>query len=409
MTIIHSLRNTKAYKKFDGEIGLEIETETRNPYKPPEFTFWRVHGDGSLRDFGQEYVLAQPLKYGKELQAGLNEWADKTAKIPFNKDSISTSVHVHLNMLNETWQTLGNFLTQYTLFENLLIRYSGPDRLSNLFALPICDAEDTYKNMMTLFRSVEQKNYRGVMFPEGTVKYAACNLGALGMYGSVEFRSFRGSTDIEQIGKWIDILYSMLDFARDKKLDPKKILGLYKDQKEELLRTVFKDLSKELDYKDKLQLMDRNLWYAQNIAYPIKDWAQLDVEAKIPDFKPKTKELDGMSLKLFGVREFSALNSSQQEATLFELRKLFNKKHGVTPEFVMPVFNEPEPVRRARRIDAGAFVAEVGGDPVFGGGEPVVAEADEAVRRARDILNRQAEARRVRRNENPFNIEENNE
>lgn len=385
MTIIHSLRNTKVYKKFDGEIGLEIETETRQPYQPPQFTFWNVHGDGSLRDFGQEYVLKQPVKYGKELDTALAEWSDKTKEIPFIKDSISTSVHVHVNMLNETWKTLGNYLTLYTLFENLLIRFSGPDRLSNLFCLPICDAEDTYKNMALLFKNVEAKLYKGIMFGEGNVKYAACNLAALGMYGSIEHRSFRGVTDIKLIAQWVDILMAMLGYARNPKLDPKMILGSWKETKKELLSSVFKGLAKELDSKDAESLIDRNLWYAQNVAYPIKDWNILDAEAKIPEFKPKQKELETEAGKLYA-KAWDSLDTVEQEQVLFNLRMAYHKKHGLKSDAVKADWADARVVREPR-VNLGL--------PEGWNDEIQQRARDDAAVRAREILNRQNRMRNL--------------
>src|SRR5690242_2495326 len=131
--IIDQLKKVRhGYKNYPRSIGLEIETETKEPYDIPRFSFWAVHADGSLRDFGQEYVLVQPLAI-EQIPLALDEFKDKTKGIKFIQDSLTTSVHVHLNFLDQSFQTLGNFLILYTMFENLLIRYSGEDRLSNLF------------------------------------------------------------------------------------------------------------------------------------------------------------------------------------------------------------------------------------------------------------------------------------
>src|SRR5690606_24321632 len=108
--------------------------------------------------------------------------------LPFIRDPVSASLHVHPNMLNETFQTMGNFLTLYSLFENLLIRYSGPNRLSNLFCPPICDAEETSRNIVGMMEAVENKKFKGLMYDENRVKYAALNLSSLSRYGSLEVR-----------------------------------------------------------------------------------------------------------------------------------------------------------------------------------------------------------------------------
>lgn len=342
MAIRDFLRNsgTKEYKKYDGEIGLEIETETksseayptgflvedgRGRWTAPSLKFWDVHVDGSLRDFGLEYVLKQPVKYEKELPAALDEFRDKTSKVKFIKDSVSTSVHVHLNMLNESFKTLGNFFTLYSMFENLLIRYSGPDRLSNLFCLPICDAEQTYMNMRSMMQQVQAKNYKNILYSEGNVKYAACNLSAFNAYGSIEIRSFRGETDTKQIYDWVSILYKILEYSR-KDISPKEIMVSWKDREKKFLDDVFQEYRKHLSHKEEMELIDRNLWYAASIAYSVKDWNALDAEIKIPEFKPKQKELDLAAGNLFGLAWIN-LDNAQQEYVINYLRRDYEKKY----------------------------------------------------------------------------------
>lgn len=353
MTIqeVFSKSGIKNFKKYTGEIGLEIETETKNDRSYPEgfltrdergnwkapLKFWDIHVDGSLRDFGLEYVLKQPLMFHKELPEALGEFGEKTAKVKFIKDSVTTSVHVHLNMLNESFKTMGNFLTLYTLFENMLIKYSGPDRLSNLFCLPICDAEDTSKNMIYMLKAIEAKGYRSMILGEGGVKYAALNLSAFGNYGSMEIRSFRGETDIKEIGNWTSILYSLLEYAR-KDVDPKDIMLSWREGQKKFIDEVFDRDRSHFNFKEEIDLVDSNVWYAASAAYSIKDWSKIDEEIKIPEFKPKQKDLDAQSSHVFGL-PWERLDSSQQAHILNTLRqnhdrKYFNKK-------IFNAFDEP--------------------------------------------------------------------
>lgn len=328
--IIDVLKNYKSFKRFDGEFGVEIETSTRNAYDVPLFNYWTNHRDDSIRNFGVEYVLKQPVRFKKELPDALSEFKEKTAKIKFIENPQSTSVHVHVNMLNESLRTLGNFLTLYTMFENLLIRYSGPDRLSNLFCLPMCDAEDTYTNIRQMFKQLEQKNWKGMIFQENAVKYAALNLAALGAYGSVELRSFRGETDTDKIMLWISLINAMLVYAR-KDQTPKDILSEWKKSQLGLLEIVFGPLQKEINYGDKenLQLIEKtNLFYAASIAYSIKEWGLLDVAKEIPKFNPKTKELDAFAVKNFG-RRFAESTPGEQEYTMQWLRRQFERNNGL--------------------------------------------------------------------------------
>lgn len=342
MTILDFMNKSglKSFKKYDGEIGLEIETETksaesypkgllvpdeRGNWKIPSLKYWDTHADGSLRDFGLEFVLKQPVRFKKELPAALNEFDEKLSGVKFIKDSVTTSVHVHLNMLNESFKTLGNFLTLYTLFENLLIRYSGPDRLSNLFCLPICDAEDTYKNIVGMMQQIEKKYYKGLFFNESNVKYAALNLGAFSAYGSMEVRSFRGETDTKAISNWVSILYSLLEYAR-KDINPKEIMLSWKDKQKKLLDEVFTDYRKELVHPDEFKLVDQNVWYAGSIAYSVKNWASLDETVKPPEFKPKQKELEMMASHYFQAA-WIALDNAQQDFIIKKLKADHDKKY----------------------------------------------------------------------------------
>lgn len=352
MAILDFVKNIRNYKRYDGEIGLEIETETKEPYIIPGFAYWNVHEDGSLRDFGREYVLRSPLKYEKELPSALDEFATKTKDIKFIKDSPTTSVHVHLNMLNESFRTMGNFLTLYTLFENLLIRYSGEDRRSNLFCLPICDAEDTYKNIVHMFNLIEQKNYKGLFFQENQVKYAALNLGAFNNYGSLEIRSFRGETDPKVIKTWIDILYSMLAYARND-ITPREIMLKWREREGFFLDDVFGKYASAIHRRDEISLIKENIWYAASIAYSVKgDWRLLDAIQEKPKFSPKAKDLEALALKLLK-KHWADLDPGEADFILKQAEaNFYGKKEKLAAEgdfFARP----PIPVRRnpARIID----------------------------------------------------------
>lgn len=306
---LKKLRN--GYKNYPGDIGLEIETETKEPYDIPQFSFWVVHPDGSLRDFGQEYVLAQPLTI-EQTQLALDEFKNKTKGIKFIEDSLTTSVHVHLNFLDQSFQTLGNFLVLYTMFENLLIRYSGEDRLSNLFCLPICDAEETYKNMMRMAIGIGKSDAGQLIFGVDACKYAALNLSTLGSYGSLEIRCHKGTTNIDRIMEWVGILNSIKIYARQN-IVPQEIITAWKDRGSELLSDVFGQYRKIIDFKGAGDLIEKNFWYAANIAYSVKDWKAV---FKVKEKKVKSGDLDSMADKLFRVHRFEALDAARQRELL---------------------------------------------------------------------------------------------
>lgn len=358
MAIYDFVKHLKNYNKPRGELGIEIETETLRPYDTPLLTYWNVVEDGSLRNFGREYVLKQPVLYDKELDLALNDFHERTAHIKFIKDSHSTSVHVHINFLNETFKTLGNFLTIYSLVENILIRYCGEDRRSNLFCLPIVDAELTYKNIVNIFQNIDKKNYKGLFLDSNSVKYAALNLGAFNRYGSIELRSFRGETRITEIRNWVDLLYDILRYSRTS-VTPKDIMLKWRENNTKFLNEVFGDHVKLLFFcsKEWEDLIKTNVFYAGSIAYAIKgDWNKLDELEVNTKFTPK--QLEDQSMKTFG-RSYENLDISEKEyiKSMLELNRYasYITKSSASSNANIAWFDEPAvapPVARpARRLN----------------------------------------------------------
>lgn len=312
-TVFEKFSNFKAFKRHDGDFGLEIETETLEPYTIPKMGLWETHADGSLRNHGVEYVLKAPLKFGPDLEAAYTEFTTKTAKFPFIEDSITTSVHVHMNILNENLVTVGNIFTVYALVENILIEFSGPSRKSNLFCLGMADAEETYKGIKQILTAWHGRNYAIVQnFDRDNAKYAALNLAAMNAFGSLEFRSFRGTADIGVIRRWVGILHALMSYCRQN-ITPHDIIKEFKNKGMEILNDIFGEYRRELRCKNEDELVDRNFWYAAQIAYCIKDWEVLRKEPSKK--KPSAKDLDKYATMLYG-REFNAIGSDEQRYIL---------------------------------------------------------------------------------------------
>lgn len=335
MSIYDSIKGHVRFRRHDGEFGIEIETESLKPYDYPLMRFWIPKGDDSLRNFGVEYVLKTPLKYGPELNSGLQEFKDSTKNIKFINNPIGGSVHVHVNFLNETFKTLGNFLTTAVYTENLLMEYSGPDRRSNLFCLPVCDAEETLRNITKMFKAIEAKNYSGMFYDKSSVKYANINLSAFRTFGSIEIRSFRGETNIEEVGKWVSILNNILEYSRDKDRTPKSIIDEIKVKDVNIIDDIFKDHAKALKCDNWQQKLNKNLWYAASIAYSVKDWGVLDLPP-MPEFAPKIRDLE-LGAKKHYKTELHQLNLDQQDNLVAILRDEFLnenlKKAGLEVQF----------------------------------------------------------------------------
>lgn len=270
-----------AGERHQGEFGIEIETERDKEYEYPKSKFWRCVRDGSLRKFGVEYVLKCPVDLVESREA-LDEFSVFDKKYKFDKNSVSTSVHVHVNMLNDTFLTLANFLTAYALVEPLLIRYSGPDRLSNLFCLPFNDAEATVPYYTQMLSYASKNAFGRMKINEDTVKYSALNCAPLTKIGTVEIRSFRGETDVDVIFNWLSIIMKLKTYSRKKDLNPIKILELWRSHGVGILDIIFEEFSKELrgKYSDKEigdMIREKNQFYAAKFATSCKDWNKFGI------------------------------------------------------------------------------------------------------------------------------------
>jgi hypothetical protein len=162
--------------------------------------------DGSLRG-GYEYVFKAPLPLDKAKEAitALSKNSANNAELSF---SFRTSVHVHVNVLELTRPQLFSFLYLSHLLEGALVKYSGESREGNRFCLRMKDAEWKIDALKSFFSD------RGVKkFSIEDMKYSAINLASLPLFGSIEFRSMRGTLDTEVLFPWLDVLYRIRDFA----------------------------------------------------------------------------------------------------------------------------------------------------------------------------------------------------
>lgn len=286
MTTLFDLREG-AYLPKLGVIGIEIETECLNEYRVPPLKHWEAKIDGSLRHVGIEYILKTPLNHDSiEFKEAIEEFGVLTKKFKF-LESTYTSVHVHLNMVDREVIHLANFITLYLIFENTLTRYCGPDRDGNLFCLKTSDAEQSYKNYIDLISAISngKANTYISRLVSNQIKYSALNIAPLKNLGSVEVRTHGGTSDVEKITRWVNMLMCLYNKAQKFK-SPVEIVNLFRDEKKNMsvLNLIFGDLSKYFasEYLDKD--LKSTLYYAAALAVSVKDW---DKFSKIEKEKPK--------------------------------------------------------------------------------------------------------------------------
>ena len=296
-----------------GLVGIEIETEVKEYTDYPAgfltdggcnargLQVWEVplkdwigNSDGSLRNFGVEFIFKEPLDYEDTIKA-LRDFGEKTKDIPFLEGQPSTSVHAHLNFGPERLLTLANFIVVWTMYENLLLDFCGETRRSNLFASGIRTTEGIRDNYIRLFQSIEKGMGNGVVFTDGNVKYATLNLAALARFGSLEVRCFRGTTKVEEIIEWIGILNRLMEFSRTPGLTPAAFLSSFREAGPEMISNVFGPYSDRLKCESWEIMTERNLYDVYQLVSTIKNWETFGLKFKTMDTKGRRKPSIDMS------------------------------------------------------------------------------------------------------------------
>ena len=208
MKKLYELLGTKLNK---GDVGIEIEVEGTNLIKSAD-PRWVTTTDGSLRgEDSKEYVFKSPLPVAgvhSALASLREELDDSDAEIDF---SFRTSVHVHVNCQDLTFNQYLAFIYTYLLIEEPLMTYCGRERKGNRFCLRLQDAEGVLMYVEHMFK----KGYRGLREVDTErVRYAAINIAATNKFGSLEFRGMRGNLDVDFIDVWAKTLVAIKEFAR---------------------------------------------------------------------------------------------------------------------------------------------------------------------------------------------------
>lgn len=185
-----------------GDYGIEIEVEGAN-LPEMENKWWTTKADGSLRGESFEYVTngAVEKRLVKNVMNNLNQGFIRKESI-LNL-SYRTSVHVHMNVQELELEKILSTVYLYYIFEESIIKLCGDSRIGNRFCLRLRDAED----IVNIIRLAFDKHGAGIrLLDEGRAKYCSLNLVPMKRFGSIEFRSMRGTTNTETIVQWVNIL-----------------------------------------------------------------------------------------------------------------------------------------------------------------------------------------------------------
>lgn len=206
---METMRDILRYRNHPkGEVGIEIEVEGVN-LAHMDTPVWFTTDDGSLKaDEAYEYVLRQPVdREGimpalRELQEA---WEKRGSKID---ESFRAGTHVHINVQTLTPKQVLTFACLYLIFEDILVDYCGEHRVGNHFCLRLRDAEYLLFKLEDAFR---EKDFKALYTDK--IRYASINFKALVKYGSLEFRSMRSTSKLQDIYHWTNLLLMIKDYA----------------------------------------------------------------------------------------------------------------------------------------------------------------------------------------------------
>lgn len=225
-------------KHKDVFVGVEMEMEGINKfYTTSAMSFT---DDGSLKDNGVEFVTI-PIKL-RYLEIELKRVIESL------KGNVSItsrcSTHVHMNVRDMTATQLSNMVMLYMIFERSLYRISG-NRWDNNFCTPLYMSHSMVK---TWFKTEQQP------MAWSWYKYTGLNLspiwgGESTKLGTVEFRQLHGTTNVEEIIQWCNLITALKRAAQD--MDREELLAHIRTMKTTsgywwLAREVFGSWSKLL-------------------------------------------------------------------------------------------------------------------------------------------------------------------
>lgn len=215
-----------------------VEVEVEGAKLPNRLAGFRVIEEQSLREVagepGREYVFLNPLA----LDATLH-YLDKLRLALYKEGQLvvfspRTSIHVHVNVSDFTVPQWFTFLFLWVLYEEALIDFCGTERKGNLFCLSSRDAEGL------LFQLERFANNGNIHEFNDDYRYSAVNTAATCKYGSLEFRSMRGTLDEYTLTSWIRTLYNLRLMAIDIG-SPEKLIEEVLDNEPKITKKIFGD------------------------------------------------------------------------------------------------------------------------------------------------------------------------
>lgn len=252
-------------KKRTGDLGIEVEVES-NKTLPTSFDppVWSAKVDTSLRNNGIEYFTTAPILCNSKKIDSIKLLTD-SLKDREILESPRTSVHVHVNILRHTPVQVWTAIATGWLLDNLLVRYCGvEEREGNVFCLRLKDAEGV------LFGCLEdlKQDHPFNLLRDDYYKYSSQNINAINNFGSIEYRSMRGTIDPVLIDTWTTEIYNVVHRSK-RFVSPEDMLDTYLSAgTDEFLRMVLSEgFIKELFKYGDANLIKENIGMLSELCY----------------------------------------------------------------------------------------------------------------------------------------------
>lgn len=239
-------------------LGIEVEVENVLKIDPNiPLLFWVPKNDGSLRNRGIEFVTPGAINAASVEPAFRLLFDGLNPDVDF---SLRTSIHIHLDVRQLTMkQALGLLLT-YTALENLLFKFVGLNRRTNIFCVPITESgllNFLTENPTRVLHSIDQY----------WSKYTALNLLPMVNLGTMEFRHMPGTKNLGHILTWIDLLCRLKRHAYRFSFENiiAQISELNSSSKyKQFVDLVFEEASIYLDCSNLLEDMEKPVFLVKN-------------------------------------------------------------------------------------------------------------------------------------------------
>lgn len=211
-------------------IGIEIEAENV-PFLLEDVSqkllYWGLEIDGSLRNFGAEFITRK-LR-GKDIILALSELEETLNKYKITPEySARTSVHVHVDCRYMVFNQLRSLTLLYAIYEPLLFAYVGLGRDKSNYCVPYYSNPRGLWNLSRMFSSTKAEEVIIRDIVKQGVRYEAMNIKSLEKHGTLEFRHHFGTHDKDVLLPWIRALLYI--FKQAKSMHYLDILTLFEKQ-----------------------------------------------------------------------------------------------------------------------------------------------------------------------------------